>query len=202
MPAQKNVTKIVALSQLAGFAHDVRKVLAFAQIPPGEMPAVCRTHLIARCVGCRVLADPELIASLLLDDPDDAAPVKPRLARLRHGFCVEVGCNAAFYEFTCTPRAGVAWEKIEITPTETPSPTTPERHLVGAASRAAFDIAKDFVRRQFSWRVLAAATLFAALLLYRHWIDGGSIPYLREAREFKSYELPAEDPPDPAEELK
>jgi hypothetical protein len=108
------------------------------------------------------------------DTSDDA-----RVERLRVGYCARNGCESLFYRVTCAPHPQINWPGLlnpshELTEDEKEAAATLER------KRA---IAK--LRNKTLIRVGVAVVALLIVFMIRQLYLGGSIPFIRQAEDFK-----------------
>lgn len=172
----------VALAQLVPFARNARATLTRAGIADLEHLGVFQSHVAARCRGCDARPSPEVLGALLAGAELDAGRAAEELGRLRQGYCLRPGCEARFYELAFTPHPAVDWQAIGVE-AEADAPRPAVGLAVGGA--AARKTARA-VRAQLTWKLAAVVALLLALLAWRQWWTGGSIPFFREAKTFTS----------------
>lgn len=182
MPDLAPIVRKLALAQLAAFARNARAALAQAGIPDLEHAGVFRTHIAARCCGCDARLSPEVVAALFTGAALQAGRPADGLARLREEYCLRTGCESRFYELTFSPHPLVDWAAIG---TDS-QPDSPQASVNLAVGGAVVRTTARAVRAQLSWKLAAAVALLLALLAWRQWWTGGSIPFFREAKTFTS----------------
>ncbi len=182
MSTSAQMVRKLALAQLAAFAGNARAALSQAGIPDLEHTGVFRSHVAARCCGCDARPLPEVVAALFTGAALEAGRPAAALARLREEYCLRAGCESRFYELTFTAHPLVDWAAVE-TDGQRDSPQASVNLAVGGAVVRSTARA---VRAQLSWKLAAAVALLLALLAWRQWWTGGSIPFFREARTFTS----------------
>lgn len=177
MPSSAPLKRQIKLAQFPGFARNVALALANAGIAPPDFTATCAAHLSARCALCEARVDGRELAALVAAEE---LPETSPLRRLAQGYCVSESCKSSYYEFTCAPHPTVDWLAISTEiKVEAPSPSEGLGELVLRQSART-------LREQLTWKLTAAILVLAALLLWRQWWTGGSIPYFREAQSFRS----------------
>lgn len=172
----------VALAQLVPFARNARAALTRAGIADLEHLAVFQAHVTARCCGCDARPSPEVLGALLAGAELDAGRPAEEVGRLRQGYCLRSGCDSHFYELAFTPHPAVDWKVIGVA-VETAAPRAAGGLVVG---KAVARKTAQAVRAQLTWKLAAAVGLLLALLAWRQWWTGGSIPFFREAKTFTS----------------
>lgn len=195
MSASAPVARKLALGQLAPFARNARAALSQAGIADLEHAKVFQTHITARCCACDARPSPEVVGALFAGAELEAGRSAEELARLRQEYCLRAGCESRFYELTFARHPAVNWAVIgtEMQPDASHAP-------VGlAVGEAVVRKTAQSVRAQMSWRLVAAALLLLALLAWRQWWTGGSIPFFREAKTFTSEGVGAEPMMDDAD---
>ena len=182
MPNTAPTIRKLALTQLAAFARNARAALSQAGIADLEHVGVFRTHITARCCGCDARPSPEVVAALFTGAALEAGRPADGLARLREEYCLRSDCESHFYELTFTPHPLVDWAAIG-TDSQSSSPQVSVNRAVGGAVVRSTASA---IRAQLSWKLAATVALLIALLAWRQWWTGGSIPFFREAKTFTS----------------
>lgn len=175
-------TRKLALGQLATFARNARAALSQAGIVDLDHAGVFQKHLSARCCLCDTRASSAVVGALFTGATLEAGRPAEELARLRQEYCLRLGCDSRFYELTFAPHPAVNWTAIG---TEAPT-EAPPAYAGLAVGSAVVSKAAQTVRGQFSWRLVAVAVALLALLAWRQWWTGGSIPFFREAKPFIS----------------
>lgn len=182
MSASAPIARKLALGQLAPFARNARTALSQAGIADLEHAGVFQTHITARCCVCDARPSPEVVAALFTGATLEARRSTEELDRLRQEYCLRTGCESRFYELTFAPHPAVNWEAIGTDA----QPETPSASIGLAVGEAVVRKTAQSVRAQLSWRLVAAVVLLLALLAWRQWWTGGSIPFFREAKTFTS----------------
>jgi hypothetical protein len=166
----------VDLRGIAGFARAL--VAALRQTPGIEALAALRAGVHATCPQCQLRLFGEDVLALAASQAP-GPETSPKLHRLAQGFCGRQSCNGLFYEFTFDPVAGVDWERV-LAQTE---PAGAEAASAAVAGPAAADPAGD-TRKRTRLRLALGLAVVVVLLLVRHVMTGGTIPWLREPRQF------------------
>lgn len=182
MNATTPIVRKLALAQLAPFARNARAVLSQVGIGDLEHAGVFQTHVTARCCACDARPSPEIVGALFTGAELEAGRPAEELARLRQEYCLRVGCESRFYELTFTPHPVVNWAAISTDA----QPDAPHASVGLAVGEAVVRKTAQTVRAQMSWRLVAVVLLLLALLAWRQWWTGGSIPFFREAKTFTS----------------
>lgn len=162
---------------LAGLATFARALVATVRAQPGLEPlAVLRAGVRAHCPQCQFRLFGEDVLALAAHEAP-APETSPKLHRLAQGFCARQGCDSRFYEFSFEAVEGVDWGGLlaDLGVTGTPE-------AVAGEARAAADVATARRRRQR--RLLLGVAVIGLLLLVRHLMTGGTIPWIREPRRF------------------
>lgn len=182
MTSTAPIIRKFALGQLTPFARNAREALARAGIAHLEQAEVFRSHVTAKCCGCDARPSPEVIAALFTGAAMEAGRPADGLTRLREEYCLRTDCNSRFYELTFAPHPLVDWAAIRAD-SQSDAPQVSVNLAVGGA---VVRTTARAVRAQLSWKLAAAVALLLALLAWRQWWTGGSIPFFREAKTFKS----------------
>ncbi len=172
------LTRQVDLRQVVTFAQNL---LAAVRGAAGkvDMLAILRAGVHAECPQCHLRLFGEDVLALAGSEAPQAE-VSPKLHRLAQGFCGRQGCEALFYEFTFEPAPPVDWSVVLA---QVDSAVAPE---TGEVATAAAEVAnsKAAAKKRTRLRVLAGLAVVVLLLLARHLMTGGTIPFLREPRHF------------------
>ncbi len=182
MSASAPIIRKLALAQFAPFARNARAALARAGITDLEHVRVFQTHITARCCGCDARPSAEVVAALFVGSELEAGRPAEELARLRQEYCLRAGCESRFYELTFTPHPAVDWNAIGTDA----QPDAPHPSVGLAVGSAVVRKSAQTVRAQLTWKLAFAVALLLALLAWRQWWTGGSIPFFREAKTFTS----------------
>ena len=182
MSTSAPITRKLPLAQLAAFACNARAALSQAGVEDLEHAGVFRLHIAARCCGCDARPSPEVVTALFTGAALEAIRPAQELARLREEYCLRKDCKSRFYELTFAPHPLVDWAAIG---TDS-QPGSPQASVSLAVGGAVVRSTARAVRAQLSWKLAAAAALLIALLAWRQWWTGGSIPFFREAKTFTS----------------
>ncbi len=162
---------------LAGLAPFARALVAALRARPGLEPlAVLRAGVHAHCPQCQFRLFGEDVLALAASEAP-APETSPKLHRLVQGFCARQGCDSRFYEFSFDPVEGVDWDAVLTDPGVTGTAASAPEPGAGADPVTA-------ARRRSRRRVLAGVALIGLLLLVRHLMTGGTIPWIREPRRF------------------
>lgn len=161
---------------LRGIAGLARELVAALRARPGlEVLAVLRAGVHAHCPQCQFRLFGEDVLALAAHEAP-APETSPKLHRLANGYCARQGCESRFYEFTFDPVPGVDWETLLAELDNVlgaQAEATPEKVTSAAAS-------PQRTRR----RVALGLALVVVLLVLRHVMTGGAIPWIREPRRF------------------
>ena len=168
----------VDLRHVAAFA---RSLIASLRAAAGgaDLVKLLQGHVHAHCPQCQLRLFAEDVLALAGNEAPDPK-VSAKLHRLSQGFCGRQGCEALFYEFSFEAVEGVDWPKVLADLEATGGPQASETAVAEqelAAHRAS-------ARRRTWQRVLLGLGLVLLLLVVRHVMTGGTIPFLREARHF------------------
>jgi hypothetical protein len=183
MSTPASISRQLALQQLVPFAHSLRAALSNAGVAEPDHMAVCQTRITARCCGCEARPSSEVLGALLVGTELAAGRPAEELGRLRHGYCLRTGCESRFYELTFVAHPAVDWAAVG-TAAAQPSAATGAAHPTLAAML--WRKIWPAVRAQLTWNLAAVIALLLALIVWRQWWTGGSIPFFREARTFTS----------------
>lgn len=195
MTSAAPIIRKLALGQLAPFARNARAALSRAGTADLEHGGTFQTHVIARCCACDARPSPEVVGALFTGAELEAGRPAEELARLRQEYCLRAGCESRFYELTFTWHPAVNWAAIRTDA----QPDAPPASVGLAVGEAVVRKTAQSVRDQMSWRLVAAVVFLLALLAWRQWWTGGSIPFFREAKTFTSEGVGAEPVVDDAD---
>lgn len=176
MPDSAPLIRQVDLRGIAGFAQALVAVLR--QTPGVETLAALRAGVHAVCPQCQLRLFGEDVLALA-GSQAPSPETSPKLHRLAQGFCGRQSCNALFYEFTFDPVPGVDWEQV-LAQTE---PAGVEAASAAVAGPVVAAPAGE-TRKRTRQRVTLGVAVIVVLLLVRHVMTGGTIPWLREPRRF------------------
>jgi hypothetical protein len=176
--SEKPLTRQVDLRHVAVFA---RSLIASLRAAAGgaDLVKVLQGNVHAHCPQCQLQLFAEDVLALAATEAPDPK-VSAKLHRLSQGFCGRQGCEALFYEFSFEAVEGVDWPKLLADLEATGGPQASET-AVAEQDLAARQAARKRRTRQ---RVLIGLGLVVILLVVRHVMTGGTIPFLREARHF------------------
>lgn len=178
MPETPVLTRQVDLRLAVAFAQSlvaaVRSVAGSA-----DVLAILRAGVHAECPQCHLRLFGEDVLALAGSEAPQAE-VSPKLHRLAQGFCGRQGCEALFYEFTFEPAPPLDWSVVLA---QVDGAVTPEASDAGAAEAVLAD-QKAIAQKRARRRVLLGLAVVLLLLLARHLMTGGTIPFLREPRHF------------------
>lgn len=182
MSGPTSITRKLLLAQAGAFAYNVRTALSQAGVADLAHAQVFQSHVTARCCRCDARPSPELISAWLTGAELEAGGPTTELSRLRLAYCLRPGCDSRFYEFSFTPHSSVDWAAIRADA----QPDSPPPSVGLAVGGAMLSTAARALREQLTWKLAFIMTLLLALLLWRQWWTGGSIPFFREAKTFTS----------------
>jgi hypothetical protein len=171
------VTRQVDLRGCAAFANAL--VTALRGVRGIEVLPALRAGVRGACPQCHLRLFGEDVLALGASEAPQA-DVSPKLHRLSQGFCGRQGCEALFYEFTFEPVTGVDWPRVLA--------DTDAGLGVGAtpvvAAEQAVETTRATARKRTTLRVALGVGIVVVLLVVRHILTGGTIPLLREAKQF------------------
>ncbi|MEQ2007423.1 MAG: hypothetical protein ABMA26_11550 [Limisphaerales bacterium] len=182
MQSAATIVRKLPLAQFPAFARNARAALSQSGIADLEHAGVFRSHIAARCCGCDTRPSPDVVAALFMGAALEVGRPADGLARLREEYCLRTDCESRFYELTFTPHPTVDWAAIQ----SNSQPDSPRASANMAVGGAVVRTTARVVRAQLSWKLAAAVALLIALLAWRQWWTGGSIPFFREAKTFTS----------------
>lgn len=170
------LTRSVDLQSMAAFAREL--VAALRHRPGVEALTVLRAGVHAHCPLCQFRLFGEDVLALAASEAP-APETSPKLHRLVQGYCARQGCESRFYEFAFDPVPGVDWEtllaELDAALGAPPGATATKTSAPAAAASAP---------RRTRLRVAVGLALIVVLLVVRHVLTGGAIPWIREPRRF------------------
>lgn len=149
----------------------------FAASPP-EVQGAIEESLFAECVLCGIRVNGRELAEVSI--LDSTAVSEGKLARLRLGYCARNRCTSSIYELSFHYHPDLSWPSIVESldaQLKEKKDDAEQRREEGAAER----LAKLRAVKNFCMAATAALAMFVSWKLYY----GGSIPFIREAEEFK-----------------
>lgn len=177
----------VHLDQLGPLAQKIVATMAAAGIPDNDRVDVLTAHVGACCQRCgSTLSALDLLRLGLSSQPESIGD--DRLARVLRGYCADEACKSYYYSFTFQDHPAITWPSVGTT-----AAPTPGKAQLDPAVQARIDQERAERwqrRRRTAMRVMAGLVLLAILLLARRWQAGGSIPVLREPRQFTAAPQP------------
>ncbi len=182
MRAAVPLVRKLHLAQVPPFARNARAALAQTGVPDLDHAEFFRDHVGARCNQCDARPAAEVVGAWFTGAALEGSRAAEELARLRDGVCLRPSCSSVFYELTLTPATAVDWNKVTA---ELPADTPPPSAGLAVGGALAWKAGRA-VRTRLTWRLMAAGALLLALLAWRQWWTGGSIPFVREAKTFTS----------------
>lgn len=176
--SENPLVRQVDLRGVVGFA---RGLVASLRSSAGgqDLVKVLQGNVHAHCPQCQLRLFAEDVLALAGSEAPDPT-VSAKLHRLSQGFCGRQGCEARFYEFSFEAVEAVDWSSVLADAEASGGPPVSETAVAEqdlADRRAA-------AKRRTRLRVVLGVVLVLLLLLVRHVMTGGTIPFLREARHF------------------
>src|SRR5678816_806351 len=163
----------MTIKELAEFSRSLAATIS-KQSEPDRIRAAIDTALSAECVQCGI----KLSGSELLKFEEDPSEDE-RVERLRVGYCARNGCESLFYRVTCAPHPQINW----------PGLLNPAQELTADEKAAAEALRKKRAIAKLRNKTLLRAGIAVAVLLIvfviRQIYLGGSIPFIREAEDFR-----------------
>lgn len=176
-PLPASQARQVDLAGVAAFARGL--VAALRERPGVDVLAALRSGVHAHCPQCQFRLFGEDVLALAASEAP-AAETSPKLHRLAGGYCARQGCDGRFYEFTFDPVPGVDWPSLLAG-----LDTGAGAEATGAAAAVpGAAVAAGAARRRTRGRVVLGLAVVVVLLMVRHILTGGSIPWIREPRRF------------------
>jgi hypothetical protein len=163
----------MAIKELAEFSRSLAQAIS-KQPEADRVRAAIDTALSAECVQCRIRLSGSELLKFEGEISDDA-----RVERLRVGYCARNGCESLFYRVTCAPHPEINWPGL-LNPAHE---LTMEEKTVAAALERKRAIAK--LRNKTLIRVGIAVAALLIVFVVRQLYLGGSIPFIREAEDFR-----------------
>lgn len=176
-PSPSPLTRRVDLRGTTEFARALVEALR-AAAGPEVLPAL-RGGVHGVCPQCQLRLFGEDVLALAASEAPHPE-VSPKLHRLSQGFCGRQGCGALFYEFTFDPVPDLDWARVlgdaDVALGVNATPVVAAEQTA-TATRA-------HARRRTTLRVVAGLGVVGLLLVVRHILTGGTIPWVREAEQF------------------
>jgi hypothetical protein len=163
----------MTIKELAEFGRSLAQTIS-KQPEADRVRAAIDSALSAECVQCGIKLSGSEMLKFEDETSDDA-----RVERLRVGYCARNGCESLFYRVTCAPHPQINWAGLlnpahELTAEEKAAAATVERKRVIARLRN-----KTLIRAG-----IAVAVLLVVFVIRQIYL-GGSIPFIREAEDFR-----------------
>jgi hypothetical protein len=176
-PSPSTLTRRVDLRGTADFARALVEALR-AAAGTEVLPAL-RSGVHGVCPQCQLRLFGEDVLALAASEAP-RPEVSPKLHRLSQGFCGRQGCGALFYEFTFDPVPGLDWVRVLGDSDASLGVNAPP----AVAAEQAATASRSTTRRRTTLRVAAGLGVVGLLLVVRHILTGGTIPWIREPRQF------------------
>ncbi|NLH71897.1 MAG: hypothetical protein GX456_02455 [Verrucomicrobia bacterium] len=152
----------------------ILEALAVAELPADEISDVFKNYVVAECLQCGTRVTGDELARLALGNqlqPD----ADQKLSRLKTGYCARSQCESYYYRLILTEHPKVDWTELArslahtaAAPTTTPAP---DKHAGTLA---------PWLQHPQARRVLAGIAILLALLVARHFMTGGRLPFVHK----------------------
>ena len=163
----------MTIKELAEFSRSLAQTIS-KQPEADRVRAAIDTALSAECVQCGIRLSGSELLKFEEESSDDA-----RVERLRVGYCARNGCESLFYRVTCAPHPQINW----------PGLLNPAHELTADEKAAAIALDRKRaiakLRNRTFVRVGIAVAALLIVFVIRQIYLGGSIPFVREAEDFK-----------------
>ena len=165
-PAPKPAhTLQIAPEKLAGLYYSVASNLARTGLPPERRKKILAENITAVCVSCGLRLGGEELA-LLGPGQADPEPSRPKLERLRLGYCGRNGCESRLYDVHFTEHAPIDWN-LMVEPVERPAAPQETTPAPDASRPGGTRSSKRVLRL-----VLVLAALFALVYVTLIYTEG------------------------------
>jgi len=164
----------VRIDALPACYQAILEALAVAELPADEITDVFKHYVVAECLQCGTRVTGDELGQLALGNqpqPDE----NQKLSRLRTGYCARSGCESYYYRLILTDHPKVDWAElarsltnVAAAPATTPAP---QKHSATLAT---------WLQHPQARRVLAGIAILLALLVARHFMTGGRLPFVHK----------------------
>jgi hypothetical protein len=179
MPHSERIVRQESLPGLPQFCRDLAEALERLLPDEARRQAAAQTSLSAECVLCGLTVNG---LELLEAGASVGGVARPKIARLRQGYCARNGCESRFYRITFSPFPHLDWTRAFAQSDVVRGEQDEQVQAEAAEARAR--------RRARHWRLAGRVGIglgvLCALYLVRQWYLGGTIPLLREPEEFQT----------------
>jgi hypothetical protein len=137
--------------------------------------------MIAECVQCKLRIDGDDLRTLAAQPDADGA--RPKLTRLRQGYCARNGCDSYYYNVVLSDHPNVDWLKlIEFAESTLDEPELEIQNDDAPAPRTLMD---RVTHHRWMIRLGLGLTTLCLLFVLRQFYTGGTIPFIREPEHFQ-----------------
>jgi hypothetical protein len=139
--------------------------------------AAIRATFSAECVQCGLQVSAAEFLTMV--ETDDSSTLRPKLERLRQGYCGRQGCNSYYYRFVLQTHSALNWMSLFQDSAAEPDPVPePEDSMQRLPDPRA-----GWLRASRRSAMIVGA--IGLVLFARHWQRGGTIPWIREPEHFE-----------------
>ncbi|MGC8990480.1 MAG: hypothetical protein ACP5MD_10185 [Verrucomicrobiia bacterium] len=166
----------VRIDALPACYQAILEALAVAELPADEISDVFKHYVTAECLQCGTRVTGDELGQLALGNqlqPDE----DQKLFRLKTGYCASSGCESYYYRLILTEHPKVDWTGLaqSLANAAAASTTTPEPQKQKHAGTLA-----PWLQHPQARRVLAGIAILIALLVARHFMTGGRLPFVHK----------------------
>jgi len=162
----------VRIDALPACYQAILEALTLADLTAAELNDAFRQYVAAECLQCGSRVRGEELGQIALA-AEMATEANPKLARLRHGYCARDGCDSYYYRLVFTEHPKIDWSKLASSLAQAAAapaaPTLPPKRY-GAASL--------WLENRRTRRVLLGLGILLLLLVARHFVTGGKLPFV------------------------
>jgi hypothetical protein len=177
------ITRQVQIDDVGEFCNGVGRILQDTGLQPAQAGEILSGQLQAVCVQCGLsLSGVELFQLARAAEDNALPPARPKLQRIKQGYCGRDGCNCLFYEVRFAPSSEIDWLGI-LERMEQQNPTLKQTPAGGADAQA--QVAQAATKRKRKRFLVVGLVLLAALIIFRCFFWSGSFPGFHKEPKFK-----------------
>ena len=188
--AQPNAEAVqVRVDALPGCYQALLEALTLADFDAAALHEVFNRYVSAECLQCGIQITGDELGRIALVVPGDPA-ADAKIVRLRQGYCAQKDCESYYYRLVLNEHPRVDWHKLAASLGQiAPPPPTP---LAPARATGTLSL---WLADKRSRRLLAGVALVLVLLVIRHFVNGGTIPFIHQAPHYTVDPAPATPKP-------
>ena len=164
----------VRIDALPACYQAILEALTLADFTAADLSDAFKHYVVAECLQCGSRVTGEELGQLALA-AEMSAEADSKLGRLRHGYCARQGCDSYYYRLVFTDHPKIDWSKLAAGLAQTAAapaaPTLPPKRY-GAASL--------WLQDRRTQRVLIGLAILLGLLVARHFLTGGRLPFIHQ----------------------